>query len=441
VSFISELKSNYTNKRINKIKQLEVSVNNKNGAIKSNYSSPEMVSVNKKTPFKSLLTMLSIGKNIEYNFKSLKNNPAIPKTAASSDFIKEFENYAKSRGIKSIGYIKVPPEIIFKDKAILYGNAIVLTKEIDKNEVDNEFPGKAVTDLKLYDEFGKKTNELADYLREKGFGAHASHPAIGSVTYPTLAQYAGLGWRGKSNLLITPELGPRQKISAIFASISNLPLNEVNEHDWIPYYCDKCGKCVKACPEKALVEKETCCGGTEIELVQKNCIGCSQGCTYCIEACPFEEKGYEHVKNKFDKMNAKLKEKQNKKFNVELWNNWAKQNSNLFTDLVDGSKIAIAMTGNNERLIFLEKENDDLNASIKPLKELESSNADLLFVIDEKDIGEILNADDPSKFVNLLSCGKIEVYGLMDHLKLADKGYTKFLNNLGLNLGGGSCCG
>ena len=140
-------------------------------------------------------------------------------------------------------------------------------------------------------------------------------------------------------------------------------------------------------------------------------------------------------------MNAKLKEKQAKKFKVELWDNWAKQNSNLFNDLVEGSAIVIVMTENKERLVFLEKGNDGFNISIKHLNELESSNADLLFVIDEKDIAEILKADDPSKFVNLLSSGKIEVYGLEDHSKLIDKGYMAFLNNLGLSLGGGNCCG
>jgi epoxyqueuosine reductase len=132
MSFISELKSNYTNKHMNKLKQLEMSVNIEKGAIKSNHSSPKMVSVTKKTPLRTLPTMISIGKNIEYNFKSLKNNPTIPKTISSVDFINEFENYAKSMGIMSIGYIKVPSELIFKDKAILYGNAVVLTKEIDK---------------------------------------------------------------------------------------------------------------------------------------------------------------------------------------------------------------------------------------------------------------------------------------------------------------------
>ncbi len=120
-----------------------------------------------------------------------------------------------------------------------------MTKEIDKNQVDNELPGKSVADLKLYNKLGKITNDLADYLMENGFGAHASHPAVGSVTYPTLAQYAGLGYRGKSNLFITPELGPRQKIAAIFTSIQNLSFKGANEHSWVSDYCNICGKCMK----------------------------------------------------------------------------------------------------------------------------------------------------------------------------------------------------
>ncbi len=114
-----------------------------------------------------------------------------------------------------------------------------------------------------------------------------------------------------------------------------------------------------------LIEKETCCGGNEVEFIKNLCIGCSQGCTYCIEACPFNEKGYEHVKNKFDKMNAKLKEKQRKNFNIELWENWAKENSSLFTGLVNGATIAMAMTENEEQIILLEKEDNDLKVSIK----------------------------------------------------------------------------
>jgi ferredoxin len=307
MSFISELRTNYTNKRLNKIKQLEMSVNNEMGAIKSNYASPEIVSVNKKTPLRVIPTILSIGKNIEYNFESLKNNPVILKTTSFSDFIKEFENYAKSMGINSIGYAKVPPEVIFKDKAILYENAIVLTKEIDKNSVDTDLPGKAATDLKLYDELGKKTNELADFLRDNGFGAHASHPAIGSVTYPTLAQYAGIGWRGKSNLLITSELGPRQKISAIFTSIENLPIKEDNEHSWIGDYCNSCGRCIKKCPEDAIIELKSPDGIKRTKLVPELCRGCHGSCTICMKECPFNNREYTRIKNRFEKIQQNKK--------------------------------------------------------------------------------------------------------------------------------------
>jgi len=290
---------------MNKIKQLEMSVNNENGAIKSNHLSPEMVSVNKKTPLRALPTMLSIGKNIEYTFKSLKNNPTLPKTTASDDFIQKFENHAKSMGIISIGYTKVPPELIFKDKAILYGNAIVLTKEINKNSVDNDLSRKTLTDLKLYDKFGKITNELANYLRENGFSAQASHPAIGSVTYPSLAQYAGLGWKGKSNLLITPELGPRQKISAIFTSIENLSVKENNEHSWIADYCNTCGKCIKKCPKDAIVEIEPHNGSNGTMLTPEVCKGCNESCTICMRECPFNKREYEYLRNRFEKITIK----------------------------------------------------------------------------------------------------------------------------------------
>lgn len=368
-------------------------------------------------------------------------NPDNPKFMAEEDFIKEFEDYVHSLGISSVGYTQLTPDLLLKDKFVQYPFTIVLTMEMDKKILETA-PGdetKRLNDL-LYEKFGNLTYKLSDYLRKNGFATEVAHPEGGLVNFSPLAEKASLGYMGKNGLLITPELGPGVKISAIFVSIANLPIKEENEYSWIPDYCDKCGKCVKACPEKALIEKETCCG-KEIELIQKNCIGCSQGCTYCIESCPFEVKGYGHVKTKFDKMNAKLKEKQAKKFKVELWDNWARQNAHMFDDLVKGSAIVIIMTENKERLVLLEKGNDGFNISIKPINELESSKADLLFVIDEKDIGKILKDNGSSKLVNLLSSGKIDVYGLINHSKLTEKGYMAFLNNLGLSLGGRSCCG
>lgn len=380
--------------------------------------------------------------SVELPDLSLVENPDKPKFIASDDFIQEFENYAHSLGINSVGYAQMTPDLMINNKFIQYPFTIVLTMEMGMDIMETA-PGADAQDLNntAYVKTFILTTKLSDYLRKKGYATEVAHPEGGIVNFSALGQKAGLGYIGKSGLLITPELGPRLKVSAIFVSIANLPIKDDNDYAWIPEYCDKCSKCVKACPHEALIEKETCCSGKEVELIKKNCIGCSQGCTYCIEGCPFYQKGYDHVKNKFDKMNAKLKEKQNKKFKVEIWDNWVKQHSSMFSDLVDGSTIVVAMTENKEKLIFLEKENNELNVDIKPLKELENSNADLLLAMDEKSIEEVLNDPTPAKFTELLSSRKINLYGLRDHLQLRDKGYMTFLNNLGLSIGGGSCCG
>jgi len=143
-------------------------------------------------------------------------------------------------------------------------------------------------------------------------------------------------------------------------------------------------------------------------------------------------------------MNAKLREKQDKKFKLEPWEEWAKENSHLFKGLEDGARIVVSMSENNEKLVLLEKENKDLKVNIKELKdinELEKLKADLLFIIDEKDIEDLLKDPTSVKFIDSISSGKIDIYGLMDHLRLIEKGYDVLFYRLGLNLGGGGCCG
>lgn len=246
----------------------------------------------------------------EYPDESLINNPDQPEFIAEPDFFGEFEKFAHLMGVVSIGYTQVIPELINGEEPLMYPNAIVLTLEMGKDIIETE-PGPEAQELNdaTYARLGHITYALSDYIRAKGFATQVAHPYGSLVSFTPLGQKAGLGWVGQSGLLITPELGPRQKISAIFTSIENLPIKKPEDYSWIMDYCEKCGKCIKACPEDAMVEKETCCGGTEIEFMESRCIGCSLGCTYCIEDCPFDEKGYEHVKNKFDKMTAKLAEK------------------------------------------------------------------------------------------------------------------------------------
>jgi len=209
-----------------------------------------------------------IDADIEYIVKSLEGNPDKPKRLADNEFIQKFEKYAHAMGMTSIGYTRVTPELIDTGKSILYQNAIVLVGETDKNYLDMP-PGpeaQKINDL-AFEDYERKIKALSDYLRKNGFATQNLHHDVTLVKFTQLAQYAGLGWIGKNHLLITPEVGPRVKILAIFTSIENLPIKEHNEHSWIADYCEKCGKCIKSCPENAIVEKEYCGGFKETKVI------------------------------------------------------------------------------------------------------------------------------------------------------------------------------
>ncbi len=161
---------------------------------------------------------------------------------------------------------------------------------MDKEIIDTSpSPETQAMGLITYDDLGIITNKLAEYLRENGFGAQASIPSGGFAMYPWLAQKAGLGWTGRHGLLITPEFGPRQRISAIFTSIENLPRDSEDEHSWMPSFCARCGNCIKSCPANALLE--TPISHEDGRVTHINPEKC-EGCTICMRDCSFNKRGY-----------------------------------------------------------------------------------------------------------------------------------------------------
>lgn len=235
--------------------------------------------------------------------KSRVDNPKNPKKEIDNAFLKNIEKEAKELDIINIGYVKIPKEIFTSDDTLNYSNAIVFTIPIGM-DIINEEPGIEAQKLndKLYKKFGDATYKISDELRINGFQTQVAHPKEELIDLTKLAQEAGMGYTGKSGLLISPELGSRLKVSAILTSIENLPFSNNNPYKWIERYCKLCSKCIRRCPNKALVEKEN---SFRAYLIEEKCIGCSQGCTQCIESCPFYEIGYYEVKSKLDKLESK----------------------------------------------------------------------------------------------------------------------------------------
>jgi reductive dehalogenase len=110
---------------------------------------------------------------------------------------------------------------------------------------------------------------------------------------------AGLGELSRSGLLITPEFGPRVRISKIFTDLPLVPDKPIEFGVWD--FCTICRKCVINCPSRAIIDGEPT---TEIHNISnregllrwpinaEKCLGfwAAQGsCSNCIRVCPFNK--------------------------------------------------------------------------------------------------------------------------------------------------------
>ena len=216
----------------------------------------------------------------------------------------ELRQYARSVGADEIGFATVPQEWVFQDTAIRYTQAIVLVMEMSKTRMDlAPNPDTAVMVHETYNQLGQVSNQIADWLRSRGYAAHAGHPLGGMALYPPMAQAAGLGWRGINGLVITPQFGPRIRLAAVFTEIEDLPAYAGNEHAWILAFCDSCRRCIRDCPPKAFYETPVYHkNGLVTVLDNSKCFpyfAKNHGCSICIKVCPFNQQGYDKIKQGF----------------------------------------------------------------------------------------------------------------------------------------------
>ena len=239
------------------------------------------------------------------SFRGLKNNPSNPKREISSEELQEFESFLLEQGVSSVGYTRVPARLVFADKAIMYKNAIVTTMEMNKEKIATApEPPAGHAAVEIYHLQGKAMNRGAEFLRKRGYAAHAGHPLMGLALYPPLAEAAGLGNLGISGLHITPEHGPRVRLAVIFTDIENLPFNYGdNPHSWILDYCAECQICVKKCPQQAIYESPKHHESGRITCVDnEKCFPffmSSNGCAVCIKVCPFNDTPYETIRAEY----------------------------------------------------------------------------------------------------------------------------------------------
>jgi len=162
-----------------------------------------------------------------------------------------------------------------------------------------------------YDKLNERLDMIvgrgADMLREMGYKAVAqTREHVGSgegednttLPHKTIATRAGIGWIGKSCLLVTEEYGSAIRISSI---LTDAPL-----HTATPTNASKCGSCMvcaEACPANAITGKlwklGSCreefldpvkCRKTARERSRRGFGGEITICGKCIEVCPHTRK-------------------------------------------------------------------------------------------------------------------------------------------------------
>jgi epoxyqueuosine reductase QueG len=120
--------------------------------------------------------------------------------------------------------------------------------------------------------FPVPSSQIVDWRACKG---HISHKAV--------ARLAGLGWIGRSNLLVSPQYGARVRYATVLTDL-DLPHDTPAGGD-----CGGCMRCVSACPGEAIGEDVAGfnlarCVET-IDLVRRRENLGSKICGICVKAC------------------------------------------------------------------------------------------------------------------------------------------------------------
>jgi epoxyqueuosine reductase QueG len=131
-----------------------------------------------------------------------------------------------------------------------------------------------------YKVFPIPTSQTLDFSQHLG---HFSHKMV--------ATRAGLGWIGKSALLITPEFGPRLRLTSVLTDAPFRVGTPINESE-----CEKCQSCTNACPVEAIRGVTWSIKSERADLLDlKRCAEkIDQGkavvgapvCGVCIQSCP-----------------------------------------------------------------------------------------------------------------------------------------------------------
>jgi len=163
--------------------------------------------------------------------------------------------------------------------------------------------------FEAYNRFNERLNEIAaqtvGFIRNLGYQAEFVAATVGNggldepgmrvgFQHKTAATRAGLGWVGKSALLITYRCGPRVRLVTVFTDMPLEVGTPVTASE-----CERCIACVRACPGGAIYDEDWWAGRPRDEFFDAGAcyvearrqlmerVGADHPvCGICIAVCP-----------------------------------------------------------------------------------------------------------------------------------------------------------
>ncbi len=243
----------------------------------------------------SLLRTASVIKkhDVNKNYKTM---------ITSEEFARLNEHIINELHMDSWGVAEFTESEIFKGDGIPYKNVLVMSRHMEKDTfVVEQLPNMdcMLEVMKVYGDTGVASLSATEFLRNMDFGAVPNHSLGGNVDYTKAGYKANLGFIGKHGMLITPHSGACNRLSIVYTSIENLNdfLENDKDYSWGSEFCDKCGKCVRACPHGAIYAKPKIDENGHVECISNPKCGSGfahYGCAICIAACPFTKQGFKN---------------------------------------------------------------------------------------------------------------------------------------------------
>lgn len=189
----------------------------------------------------------------------MKSKPKINKTK----FIAQIQDWGASitrvADISKLGGIDTDPEDLLKNHARAVSIAIRLSDSVI-DEIDMQ-------PTPLYSSHYSRVNALLDDVAIRATNLLQSHGAqavpipasqildsekwSSYISHKAVAIAAGIGWQGKSLLVVSPNFGPRIRLVTVLTNADLEPDPPIKNR------CGKCNQCKEHCPAGAIIGMNT----------------------------------------------------------------------------------------------------------------------------------------------------------------------------------------